>query len=188
MQPTPTIVGVDLMAWIEDNLAEFNWPTGTSVLWKDSEFFAFAAGGNARNDFHINPGEEVFIQLKGDIQVDYIDGEGRRQPNVIREGSVMLMPPLVPHAPRRPKGSWGFVVERRRAPDELDAWAWFCENCDNKLREFRMHIDNMDAQFNDVLNEFNASEEMRTCGRCGHVQTVPTEFVMEPAVGPAHAG
>ena len=37
-------------------------------------------GPNARNDFHIDPGDEIFYQLKGDITVRCIDADGRPLP------------------------------------------------------------------------------------------------------------
>jgi 3-hydroxyanthranilate 3,4-dioxygenase len=177
------LIPFDLMEWIDQNKASFNWPTGNKVIWPGWEFFAFVSGGNARNDFHISACDEVFLQLKGDVRVDLIDESGKRQPTVLREGHVLYIPKGVPHAPRRPQGTLGFIVERQRAENELDSWAWFCENCDHKLHEFTCHVKNMDTQFAEVLSQFNADEALRTCERCREVLPVPTEYVMEyPAV------
>src|SRR3989442_4135596 len=63
-------------------------------------------GPNARRDFHVDPSDEIFYMLRGDMVLEYIEG-GRRHEQVIREGEIMLMPALTPHAPHRPAGTWG---------------------------------------------------------------------------------
>ncbi len=55
--------------------------------------------------------------------------DGRLTDVPIREGEVYLLPAEVPHSPQRPAGSVGIVVERRRSPQELDGFSWYCENC-----------------------------------------------------------
>lgn len=168
----------NLMGWIQANRSEFNKPVGNHTLWKDgTEFISFCSGANARNDFHINPSDEIFLQLKGDIRVDLIlDGE--RVVNPVREGEIMLVPAWVPHAPRRPDGTWGLVVERHRAEHELDRFVWFCENCANKLHEVEFHLKDIEAEVQQALTQVNGDEELRTCGVCGTVLPVYSEFHM----------
>ena len=50
---------------------------------------------------------------------------------------MFLLPGEVPHSPQRPAAySWiSLVIERKRQPDEEDAFQWYCENCGNKLYE-----------------------------------------------------
>lgn len=168
-----------LRGWIEANRDEFRKPVGNKVIWKDSEFIAFVSGANARNDFHINPGEEIFYQLEGDIRVDLIDDRGKRVINPVREGEVLLVPAGVPHAPRRPEGTWGFIVERQRKPGELDGFAWFCEACDTKINEVEFQLEDIESQFAGYLRRFNADEQARTCGNCGAVLEVSTGFTAE---------
>jgi 3-hydroxyanthranilate 3,4-dioxygenase len=167
-----------LMGWIEEHRDEFRKPVGNKVVWHDTHFIAFVSGANSRNDFHINPGDEIFVQLKGDIRVDLMI-DGKRVVNPVREGEVLLVPALVPHAPRRPADTWGFIVERKREPGELDGFAWFCERCDNQLHSVEFQLEDIERQFAGMLEEFNGSEQMRTCERCGELLEVPTEFRMD---------
>jgi 3-hydroxyanthranilate 3,4-dioxygenase len=180
-------VPFNLQEWIEENDQQGNFrkPVGNVVIWTEgTEFITFVSGGNARNDFHINPGDEIFVQLKGDIRVDLIDEEGRRVINPVREGEVLLIPAGVPHAPRRPAGTWGFIVERQRAPGELDSFAWYCESCDEKLHELSFQLDDIMGQFAQMLEEFNADVEKRTCRNCGAILPVYTEFTLEDQLTP----
>jgi 3-hydroxyanthranilate 3,4-dioxygenase len=68
-------------------------------------------GPNARRDFHIDPSDEFFYQLEGDVVLEYIDGEGARRPGTIRDGEVLLMPANTPHSPQRSAKTVGWVVE-----------------------------------------------------------------------------
>lgn len=181
-----TLVPFNLMSWIQENKEEFRKPVGNKVIWEDAEFIAFVSGANSRNDFHVNPGEEIFFQLEGDIRVDLIDENGQRVINPVREGDVLLIPPRVPHAPRRPEGTWGFIVERQRKPGELDGFEWHCENCNHKLHSVEFQLEDIVVQFSRMLKEFDADLDARTCPSCGEVLDVYSEFTMDSQV-PASA-
>lgn len=172
------LVPLKLADWVDAHRDDFKKPVGNKVVWEESEFIAFVSVGNSRNDFHINPGDEIFVQMKGEVRVDLMM-DGKRRLNPLHEGEVLLVPAGVPHAPRRPAGTWGFVVERKRRPGELDGFAWYCENCDHRVHsvEFAMH--DIEVQFASVLTEFNASDALRTCEQCGEILEVPSEFVID---------
>jgi len=69
-----------LMRWIEQNQPLFQPPVANKEVFPESEFiYQITRGPNARNDFHIDPGDEIFCQLQGDIVVRYVDGDGRRR-------------------------------------------------------------------------------------------------------------
>jgi 3-hydroxyanthranilate 3,4-dioxygenase len=172
------LAAFSLMGWIEENRENFPKPVGNKVIWQDTEFIAFVSGANARNDFHINPGDEIFFQLKGDARVDLMI-DGKRVINPLRQGEIVLIPAGVPHAPRRPAGTWGFIVERKRRPDELDGFAWHCEHCDHKIYSLEFHLEDIETQFASKLRDFNADEALRTCQNCGEVLEVPDDFVMD---------
>lgn len=176
---TPT----NLMSWIEEHRDEFPKPVGNKVVWYDSEFIAFVSGANARNDFHVNPGDEIFFQLKGDVRVD-LQIDGRRVINALREGELLLVPAGVPHAPRRPAGTYGFVVERQRADGELDAFQWHCESCNHLVHSVSFQLQDIERQFAGVLKEFDADVEARTCAHCGDVLNVYEEFTMDSQIVP----
>ena len=165
---------IHLMSWIAQNHDAFQPPVANKEVFPESEFiYQIIRGPNARNDFHIDPGDEIFCQLTGDIVVQYIDGEGKRRDAPVREGEVMLCRAGTPHCPIRPAGTWGLVIERKRRPDELDRLAWFCERCEAKLHEVSFSCQNIEVELRAAIETFNASEVLRTCGTCGAVLRVP---------------
>ena len=72
--------------------------------------------------------------------------EERRVDIPIREGELFLLPGDVPHSPQRAAGTVGIVVERRRAPEELDGFSWYCERCGHRLYIERLHINDIVTQ------------------------------------------
>jgi 3-hydroxyanthranilate 3,4-dioxygenase len=161
----------ELKRWIEDNRHFFNPPYRTNrVIAQDRDFVVLMLHGpNARLDFHLEPGEEFFHQIHGEIEL-HIKPEGeRRQVVKIREGEIFLCPGGMPHSPRRGEGTWGLVIERKRKPDEQETFLWFCENCDQKLLSRTMVPGDVAAQVARLYEAFNADPELRTCKSCGYV-------------------
>src|SRR5919201_1122182 len=89
---------------------------------------------------------------------------------VIREGGLMLVPALTPHAPHRPADTWGLVIEIKRAPGHTESLVWFCERCDARIHEVTMQVGYIEKDLKAAIERFDASVERRTGGRCGHVQ------------------
>src|SRR5258708_12477159 len=121
----------DLKSWIEENRHLFRPPFKTNrVLAHYQELIVMILSGpNARLDFHIEPGEEFFYQIHGDIELHLKPENARRQVVRIREGEVFLCLGGVAHSPRRGEGSWGLVIERNARRDEGDAFPWSSTNC-----------------------------------------------------------
>lgn len=158
---------INLKRWIDDNRHLLKPPVGNKVVWKDREFIIMVVGGpNTRTDYHINGGEEFFYQLEGDMVLKVIE-DGKPVDLTIREGEIFLLPPDVPHSPRRPAGTVGLVIERRRSSDELDGLAWYCESCGEKLYEERFHLHDIETQFPPVFDRFYNNAEHSTCNACG---------------------
>jgi 3-hydroxyanthranilate 3,4-dioxygenase len=83
-------------------------------------------GPNFRPDYHDDPGEELFFQIKGDVTLKLIDPVTReRSEVVVREGEIFLLPAHVRHSPQRHESCVGLVVERYRQPGEVDALEWY---------------------------------------------------------------
>jgi 3-hydroxyanthranilate 3,4-dioxygenase len=164
------LISRDLWKWIEEHRDAFAPPVGNKVIWEDSQFTAMViAGPNARRDFHVDPSDELFYMLRGDMTLEYIEDGGRRE-QVIREGEVLLVPALTPHSPHRPPGSWGLVVEIKRRPEQSESLLWFCERCDAPLHEVTMHVADIEGELKSAIQHFDDSPELRTCRGCGHVQ------------------
>jgi 3-hydroxyanthranilate 3,4-dioxygenase len=170
-----TLSAFSLQRWINEHRDLLKPPVGAERIWKDSQFLIMIIGGpNARRDFHIDPSDEFFYQLEGDMVLEYIDGAGKRQRAPIRGGDVFLMPANTPHSPQRPAKTVGLVVERVRRPHEPERYAWYCERCDGKLYELSRGDGDLLLDLRKVSEQFNASEALRTCTACGYVQPVPT--------------
>jgi 3-hydroxyanthranilate 3,4-dioxygenase len=167
MQP---LIAFDLWRWIEDNRHAFEPPVGNKVIWDDSQLTAMIVRGpNARRDFHVDPSDELFYMLKGDMVLEYMR-DGKRQSQVIREGGMLLVPALTPHAPHRPPDTWGLVVEIKRRPSETESLVWFCDRCDAQLHQVTLHVADIEKDLKAAIERFDASVALRTCRACGHVQ------------------
>ncbi|MEP6885812.1 MAG: 3-hydroxyanthranilate 3,4-dioxygenase [Gammaproteobacteria bacterium] len=163
----------NLQRWIEQNRHLLKPPVGNKLLFQDSAFIVMAVGGpNARKDYHHDPSEEFFFQLEGDMLLKTVQN-GRITDIPIRQGEVFLLPQEVPHSPQRPAGSVGIVVERRRGPDELDGFSWYCEHCGHRLYLERVAVRNIETQLPEIFSRFYSSESNRTCSACGTVMQAP---------------
>lgn len=163
-----------LRAWIDRNRPELKPPVGNKLLFENSEFIVMAVGGpNSRKDFHHDPGEELFFQLEGDIVLKVVE-EGLIRDIPIREGDLFLLPPEIPHSPRRPAGTVGIVVERRRLATERDGFSWYCEACGHRLHHERIAVDNIATELPAVFERFFADPRLCTCATCGTVMARPS--------------
>ena len=56
----------NLMKWIAENPDKLKPPLGAKTIFREDDFMVTVVGGpNARTDYHVNPTEEFFFQLKG---------------------------------------------------------------------------------------------------------------------------
>jgi len=164
------LVSFGLWDWIEKNRHAFEPPVGNKVIWEDSQFTAMIVRGpNARRDFHVDPSDEIFFMLKGDMVLEYM-ADGHRCQQTIREGELMLVPALTPHSPHRPADTWGLVIEVKRRPEQTESLLWFCERCDAPLHTVTMHVADIERELKAAIEAFDASVTLRTCPKCGHVQ------------------
>ena len=46
----------------------------------------------------------------------------------------------------------------------------FCEGCDAQIHAVRLHVADIEKDLKAAIERFDASPELRTCPRCGHVQ------------------
>lgn len=107
----------NLEQWIAREMQGDMGSVGNKEVFKHSDFiFMIVKGPNARNDYHIDPYDEIFYQLKGTVQVGLIGGDGNPTVAEIHEVEVLLVSANTPHSPRRPPETLGLVVERPRVP------------------------------------------------------------------------
>lgn len=161
--------------WIDDHRDQLKPPVGNQKVFEDGDFIIMVVGGpNSRKDYHFNHGEEFFYQLEGDITVKIID-DGHPRDIHIKEGDVFLLPGEVPHSPQRPANTVGLVIERKREPEELDAFQWYCENCGNKLYEEFLPLKDIVSELPPLFERFYSDEDKRTCSKCGTVMQPPVK-------------
>ncbi len=161
----PHLKNFNLKQWVDENRGDWGQ---RRIIWEDSDFIAFVTRGpNSRTDFHIDPGDEIFYQLEGELNLHYMTPEQKHEIAVIKEGELFLLPANVPHSPRRGEGSWTFVIERKRRPDEQDRFVWYCEGCGTKLHETTVRFDDPSDAVKTANESMKSNKELSTCPRCG---------------------
>jgi 3-hydroxyanthranilate 3,4-dioxygenase len=169
----------NLQRWIDENGDLLKPPVGNKNLYKESgDYLVMIVGGpNARKDYHFNESEELFYQIKGDIEVG-IQENGEAVTIPIKEGEMFLLPANVPHQPRRGPDTVGLVIERKRFDtDMVDGLQWYCDHCNHLLHEFRFVLYDVEKDFLPRFKEFYSSEDLRTCKKCSHVMEVDPRFI-----------
>jgi len=164
----------NIAQWIDEHRHLLKPPVGNQQVFKDNQdFIVMVVGGpNARKDYHVDAGEELFFQQEGTMTLKIIE-DGQPVDIEIKAGEMFLLPPNVPHSPRRPAGTVGIVLERYRTTGEVDGFQWYCENCGHKLHEEFVEITDIVAQLPPIMDKFWASETLRTCASCGTVMPAP---------------
>ena len=67
----------DLMGWIDAHRHELVPPVANKQVWREADMIVMmVGGGNERNDFHDDPREEFFYQVKGDMNLRIWPEEG----------------------------------------------------------------------------------------------------------------
>ncbi len=162
----PHLQSFNLQKWIDENRGNWGQRRG---IWENSDFIAFVTRGpNRRKDYHINPGDEIFYQLEGELNLHYLK-DNKHEVAVLKAGELFLLPANMPHSPRRAEGSWTYVVERRRRQDELDRFIWPCERCGEKLYETEVRFDDPSDAVAKATNAMRADPKLVTCRKCSAV-------------------
>lgn len=156
--------------WIDEHRDLLKPPVGNAQIWQDSDFIVTIVGGpNARTDYHVDPCEEFFFQMQGDMVLRLWENGGPRD-LPIREGDIFLLPPGVPHSPQRPMaGSIGLVIERQRPEGMLDHFQWYCGECGEIVHRVDVQLKSIVKDLPPLFDRFYASEDLRTCGACGAI-------------------
>ncbi|MBL4784349.1 MAG: 3-hydroxyanthranilate 3,4-dioxygenase [Cohaesibacteraceae bacterium] len=157
--------------WIEKNRENLKPPVSNKQLFdEETGMIVMIVGGpNTRVDFHDDPVEEFFYQLKGDMLLKIAEnGEIFDVP--IREGEVFMLPPHARHSPQRPvPGSIGLVVEGVRRESDIDGFEWFCFGCGSKVHRVEVRVTDIVKDLPPLFEAFYGSDQERKCGNCGVV-------------------
>jgi len=169
-------VPFNLTAWITHSMSGDMGSVGNKEVFRHSDFiFMMVKGPNRRNDFHIDPYDEIFYQLKGTIYVKHRDAAGQPQLAEVKEGDVMIISAFTPHLPIRPPETLGLVIERPRVVGEQDGIVWYCDVCGKVLHQLALDCQDIETQLKQALDAFNADLALRTCTSCGSVLPDPAE-------------
>ena len=155
--------------WLTEHGPSLQPPVNNQLVLPAGEDFIvqIVGGPNARVDFHVDPYEEYFYQVKGSMHVIVMTPEGRRRID-IGEGDMWMLPRGVPHSPQRPEaGSIGIVVERIREPGTTERFEWYCPNCDHLVRSVELQVSDIVADLPPVFAAFAADAAGRACAQCG---------------------
>ena len=147
--------------WIDENRADFKPPICNKCMFADQLKVFFIGGPNARKDFHLERGEEVFYQIEGDMVLKVVE-EGRHRDIPIKQGEIFLLPGCIEHSPQRSEGTVGVVIERERDEDELDCLRYFVEGTTDVLFERWFHLVDVVKDLPPYIKEFFESDEAKT--------------------------
>jgi 3-hydroxyanthranilate 3,4-dioxygenase len=154
--------------WIDEHAHLLRPPVGNQLVFREAgDLIVQVVGGpNARTDYHDDPYEEFFYQLRGDMVLKVIE-DGRARDVPIREGEILLLPAHVRHSPQRSAGSVGLVVEKVRPREVADGFEWYCPKCWALVHRVELNVQNIVADLPPLFEAFYAGS--RKCPRCGAI-------------------
>ena len=154
--------------WIAENEQFLKPPVNNKQLFDvETQMTVMIIGGpNKRVDFHDDPVEEYFHQMRGDMVLKIAD-RGKIFNVPIKEGEVFIIPAHCRHSPQRPEaGSMGFVVEGTRKEEDIDAFEWFCMECGDLVHRVEVKVTNIVKDLPPLFDAFYEDEKARVCSSC----------------------
>jgi len=167
--PAVALTAFNFGKWIDEHAHLLKPPVGNQLVFREAaDLIVQVVGGpNARTDYHDDPYEEFFYQLRGNMVLRVIE-HARPRDVPIREGEVLLVPGHLRHSPQRPElGSVGLVVEKVRPAGVLDGFEWYCPSCAALVHRVEVNVKNIVTDLPPLFEQFYASK--RECPKCGHV-------------------
>ena len=160
----------NFQGWIDDHVHLLKPPVGNQQIWKDADMMVTIVGGpNQRTDYHDDPVEEFFYQIKGNMVLKVFD-EGQFYDVPIREGEIFMLPVHVRHSPQRPmEGSIGLVIEPKRPTGEVDGFEWYCFDCGALVYRAEVVLESIVRDLPPLFQTFYGDDSLRTCSACDAV-------------------
>ena len=165
---------LDFGKWIEEHRHLLKPPVGNAQVWETEsemrDFIVTVVGGpNQRTDFHDDPYEEFFYQMKGNAFLNVMEN-GKPGRVDLKEGAIFLMPPHLRHSPQRPEpGSLCLVIERTRPEGVKDGFEWYCVGCHALLHRVEVQLKSIVRDLPPLFEQFYADKALRSCRGCGAV-------------------
>jgi len=161
----------NLRGWIDEHRHLLKPPVGNAMILNDNFMVMIVGGPNQRTDFHVNPTEELYYQVEGDIVVRVRENNQPRD-IPIRQGEMFLLPANVPHSPQRPPNTVGLVIEYKRPTSADDHMRWYCQKCGALVHDAQFHLVDLGKQIKPIIEEFKSNAELRKCKACGTVYEI----------------
>ena len=119
-----------LMGWVDKHRDQLKPPVCNAAIFPDGDYIInMVGGGNTRTDFHDNPTEEIFYQIRGTAYLNTWEN-GRFGRIDLKEGDIFLQPPHLIHSPQRPDpNGLCLLIERPRPAGAHDALQFYCPKC-----------------------------------------------------------
>jgi 3-hydroxyanthranilate 3,4-dioxygenase len=155
--------------WIDEHAHLLKPPVANRMVFPAAEdlIIQVVGGPNHRTDYHDDPYEEFFFQLRGNIVLNVVE-DGRPGQIPVKEGEIVLLPAHYRHSPQRPEAhSVGLVVERVRPRDVNDAFEWYCPQCWARVHRVEVNVQDIVKDLPPLFDAFYRSD--RKCPSCGHI-------------------
>ncbi|WP_233710010.1 3-hydroxyanthranilate 3,4-dioxygenase [Pseudomaricurvus albidus] len=164
------LAGFNFQQWIVDHEHLLKPPVNNKLIWEDADLMVTVVGGpNQRYDYHDDPVEEFFYQMKGNAFLRIMTESGPEELH-LKEGDIFLLPPHIRHSPQRPEeGSICLVIEPKRAEGQLDAFEWYCQSCNHLVHRVEVQLKNIATDLAPLFKAFKEDQALRVCGNCGEI-------------------
>jgi 3-hydroxyanthranilate 3,4-dioxygenase len=127
--------------WIDENRQLLKPPVGNKKVFEEGDMTVQVVGGpNERTDYHDDPVEEFFYQLKGDMVLKVVDN-GEFYDIPVREGDVFLLP--------------------------AHAFEWYCFECGTRVHRIEVKVSHLVRDLPPLYEAFYRDEAARRCKSCG---------------------
>ena len=165
-----SVTPLNLQRWIVEHAHLLRPPVCNGQIWENTDFIIQVVGApNRRHDYHDDPYEEFFHQLRGNMHLRTMENSVPGELH-LHEGDVLLIPSHLRHSPQRPEaGSIGLVVERRRPAGVLDGFEWYCLQCHALVHRVEVQLLSIVGDLPPLFERFYADEDLRRCRSCGAV-------------------
>ena len=156
--------------WIDENQHLLKPPVGNKKVFEDGDMTVQVVGGpNERTDYHDDPVEEFFYQLKGDMVLKVVDN-GKFYDVPIREGEVFLLPPHVRAFAAAAAGRLGRPGGRGGAAARARCLRVVLLRMRHALvHRVEVKVQHLVKDLPPLYEAFYADEEARTCKKCGAI-------------------
>ena len=160
--------GFNFQQWIDEHQHLLKPPVNNKIVFENADLMVTVVGGpNERFDYHVDPVEEFFYQMKGNAFLRVMTQEGPQEVH-LKEGDVFLLPAFVRHSPQRPEeGSICLVIEPKRPEGKVDAFEWYCQSCNHLVHRAELILKDISKDLQPAFKAFANDESLRKCPSCG---------------------